>query len=275
MTEPSAYGKTVDRVRAAASRNSEILVTLNKTSDAFHAYIRSEFSLRAHRAELVSQDRTINTCKNSTQIKFEKHRTYQDNLVVKYVYYVFCMMTLFHKKANEYEQAYFEALKKQKSAEDRRLELQKNLDDELATSRDLKVSFEIHGKAHQSLDKLYDEVFSQPTPEFPEQEERRSDYDLALARRLQAKESFDTVRVNMKSTEEDRRTVRENLKAAALDAEEKRQALEIAREKVFEQVAGFGLAPPGYSDCCNRAELQREWDAPPAFEENANRESGI
>lgn len=268
MTDPSVYGRTIDRVHAAASQNSEILVTLNKTSDAFHAYARAEFSLRAHRAELSSQNRAIKTCQDSTQAKFEKHRTYQDNLVVKYAYYLFCMMALFHKKAKEYEQAYFEALKKQKGAEDRRLELHKNLDDELAASKELEVSAETHIKAHQSLDKLYDQVFSQPTPEFSEQEERRSEYDSALAHRLQAKETFDAVIASIMSTAEDRKTVRENLKVAALDAEEKRQALEIAREKVFEQVAGFGLAPPGYSDCCNRAELQREWEEPPPFEEN-------
>ncbi|KAL9087524.1 MAG: hypothetical protein Q9165_006635 [Trypethelium subeluteriae] len=267
MTEPSVYGSTIDRVRAAASRNSEILVTLNKTQEAVHAYNRTEFSLRKHRAELQSQDRTVNTLKTSSHVKFEKHETYRDSLIVKYAYYAVCMMMLFHKKAKEYEQAYFEALKKQKDAEDRRAGLQKNLDDELARNKEFRVTAEVHGKAHEDLDNLYIEIFSQPTPEFPEQEELRTQYDLAFAQRLQAKERYDVVKVNLRSSEEERTTVREDLKTAALDAEEKRQALEIAREKVFEQVAGFGLAPPGYSDCCNRAEFQEEYADPPPFEE--------
>ncbi|KAI9666059.1 MAG: hypothetical protein M1821_003994 [Bathelium mastoideum] len=270
MTKPSAYGRTIDRVRGAASRNSEILVTLNRTQEALHAYVRSEANLRVHRAELTAQERTVNICRNSSQVKFEKHQTYRDNLVLKYAYYAGCMMMIFRKKAKEYEQAYFEALKKQKDAEDRRVALQKNLDDELAQNKGFKATAVAHGKAHRALDKLYDEVFSQPTPEFPEQEELRNQFDLAYARRLEAKQRFDTVRVNLRSTEEDRKMVRENLKTAALDAEEKRQALEIAREKVFEQVAGFGLAPPGYSDCCNRAEIQREWDDPPPSEEGGD-----
>ena len=275
MAEPSAYGQTIDRVRAAASRNSELLVILSKTTDANNAYNRSEFTLRVHRAELKSQHRTINTLRNSSHIKFQKHKTYRDNLFVKYAYYAVCMMKLFHQKAEEYEQTYFEALKKQKDAEDRKAGLQKNLDDELATSQELKATAELHVQAHRDLDQLYSEVFSQPTPEFSEQEELRTQYDLAFARRLKAKEEFDAVRVNFRSTAEDRKTVREDLKVAALDAEEKRQALEIAREKVFEQVAGFGLAPPGYSDCCNRAEIQQEWNDPPPFEEIESLESFI
>ena len=265
MAEPTAYGKTIDRVHAAASRNSEILVTLSKTMDAANAYTRSETTLRIHRAELQSQERTINTLRNSSRIQFEKHQTYRDNLALRYAYYATCMMMVFNKKAKAYEQAYFEALKQQKNGEDRQVGLQKNLNDELASNRELKVTAEEHGKAHLALDNLYLDVFAQPTPEFPEQEELRYQYDLALAQRLQAKENYDVVRANPRSTEESRRGVREDLKTAALEAEEKRQALEIAREKVFEQVAGFGLAPPGYSDCCNRAEFQ-EYADPPPFE---------
>ncbi|KAI9708576.1 MAG: hypothetical protein M1820_003794 [Bogoriella megaspora] len=261
MSESSAYGSAIDRVRAAASLNSEILVTLNRTEEAAHAYTKIEFALRAHRAELRSQESAILTRRYDSHVKFEKHQRYRDNVALKLAYYAVCMMMMFQKKAKEREDAYFQALKLQKEAEDRKVALQKNLDDELASQKALEVETKKHGKAHEDLDKLYLEIFSEPTPEFPEQEELRHQYDLAFAKRLEAKERFDVTRSNLRSTEEDRKKVREDLKGAALEAEEKRQALELARERVFEQVAGFGLAPPGYSDCCNRALIYEEWNA--------------
>jgi hypothetical protein len=54
------------------------------------------------------------------------------------------------------------------------------------------------------------------------------------------------------------RRAREGTRYTAVELEEKRSALQQARQRAFEEVVGFGEAPPAYHNCCPRHEMYEQ-----------------
>ena len=71
----------------------------------------------------------------------------------------------------------------------------------------------------------------------------------------EAKEALDTL-VNAAKQKE--RAAREEVRGTARTLEDTRQALQQIRQAAFEQVVGFGAAPPAYHECCDRAKAFEE-----------------
>ncbi|KAF2468730.1 uncharacterized protein BDR25DRAFT_344013 [Lindgomyces ingoldianus] len=66
---------------------------------------------------------------------------------------------------------------------------------------------------------------------------------------------------------------RAGVRDSAHDLDERRSALQEVRQKAFEQVAGFGVAPPAYHNCCSRAEgYEQECDVVLEVEVDEERE---
>lgn len=71
----------------------------------------------------------------------------------------------------------------------------------------------------------------------------------------EAEEALDTL-VNAAKQKE--RAAREEVRGTARTLEDARQALQQIRQAAFEQVVGFGAAPPAYHECCDRAKAFEE-----------------
>ncbi|KAI9652148.1 MAG: hypothetical protein M1831_007180 [Alyxoria varia] len=263
---PNSTDTTTDRIIQLASTNSEILVTLADTREAPGALFASRIELGGHRGAFDEHQKHLTAVHNRTSDAVVEREKYQSSSR-QLVYRLGCMSEKFDDGAKDSEQNHETARREQKEAEDRRAGLQKNLEGADQRCKELEALAQVHGAAHARLDALYEQVFQDPTPnDYPEQELLRKDYDQKLATLYGAKERHGAEREKRITLQGGRgdgdvNTVRraekeaaEALKTAARECEDVRQALELARERVFESVAGFGVAPPAYSDCCNRAD---------------------
>ena len=248
---------TTDRIIAAADTNSELLSALASTSDAPSNLAASNLNVDKHRHGFTDQDKIVAEHKGRTSRAFKNQRKYHDSLpstIKRGMFAACCMLSKFEAKASEVEQEYVKALDEQKKAEDRRQGLQENLDKAKRAHEESQSLAELHMSSHMRLDELYQDVFREPTPkEYPEQEEMKKVYDSMLAALYGKKEQYHFQQAQRGA---DLMIAKRELKDAAKSAEEARQALELERERIFERVAGFGQAPPAYTDCCNRAECQ-------------------
>ncbi|ORX95216.1 hypothetical protein BCR34DRAFT_608030 [Clohesyomyces aquaticus] len=60
------------------------------------------------------------------------------------------------------------------------------------------------------------------------------------------------------AAKEEERGARLEVRESARELDERRSALQQVRQEVFEQVAGFGEAPPAYHNCCSRTEAYKQ-----------------
>ena len=263
---PNSGEVTTDRIIQSASINSEILVTLAETREAPQAYFASRFEMKSHRHALDEHQKQLTAAHNQTSDAIVEREKYQSS-TRQLVYKLGCMSEKFANGAKDSEQRHEAAVREQQEGEGRREGLQKNLESADRKCKEDETLAQVHGAAHARLDTLYEQVFKDPTPDdYPEQERLRLDYDQKLATLYGAKERHGAEREkritlqggrgdgDLEALKRSEREATEALRKAARECENARQALELARERVFESVAGFGVAPPAYSDCCNRAD---------------------
>lgn len=237
---------TTDRIIATAAENSELLVTLASTSEAPSALQASTFALRSHRGEYNDQKSKSEEAREDSEKASAQSQKYKDSRTGRrYAYMALCLAEKFQAKMEETERAHTEALQTRREAEERLAGLKKNLDLAEAKRDEDDAVTQVHQKSHEQLDKLYERVFRNATPDdYPEQERLKEDYSRKYAVLVQAKEGYYAferrVRVSGTGSVDEKKRVRESLRKAAKDAEEAREALELARERVYEEVAGFG-----------------------------------
>jgi hypothetical protein len=257
---------THDRILESASANTELLRTLSETHDAPSSFLGSERGLQVHRKNIKEQERLVTSIRERSDSTLKAHQKYRQPVsmgVRRYFYAALCMKEKYEENFEEKERLHLEALQELKKAEARHADLNALYEEAKRKHEELETLAILHQETHDRLDKLYESVFPEPTLEYPDQDRLKEELNLKVAILIDAKQKyFYEVRVR-KGPKEEQLARREELVKASLEAEDARQDLELERERIFEKVAGFGQAPPGYeqappmySSCCNRAEFK-------------------
>lgn len=357
------------KIASAASLNSELLVTLESTSEAPAALGHISTHISILRDEVLKQDRIVQEIVQRVALQLKRHRKFRDSIAKRFTYHVTYMGKKFEARAMMEENTYIEAVQEQSKAEDRRSGLQSKLSEAAKEQTGIAAAAKKHEKAHAAIDNLYESIFAGPTPGFAEEDEREQKYktrwiehkavrhaikrnrravqslagasgtlDVACGQNRRAQEeedslflavstalsylansnhyisltrlSVDQARGSLEcldaSATEAHRSLLGALRAASTDPntlisqqvvfvraaeagkrlaeakeflnvlaaaakqkekralekikdtarefEDARQALQQIRQAAFEQVVGFGAAPPGYHECCDRAQ---------------------
>ena len=239
---------TTDRIIATAAENSELLVTIASTSEARSALQASTFALRSHRSEHAAQEKKATEARQASEKASAQLQKYADSRTGRrYAYMVVCKAEQFQEKMQQRDRAHQEALQVRREAEERLAGLKKNLEAAENKKDEDDAVAQVHGNSHEQLDKLYERVFRDPTPEdFPEQERLRQLASEKKAFLVDAKERFYAFERRSRNdgggSADEKKRIRDALRKAAHESEEARQELELARERLYEQIVGFGQA---------------------------------
>ena len=373
-TACSTVSSVKAKIASAASRNSELLVTLESTSEAPAALGHISTHISILQNEVSKQDQALQEIMERVALKFKQHKKYRDSVTKRFTYRLTNMKAKFDDKAMKEEQEYNEALEAQHKAEERKNLLQDKVHEAVKERSGLEAAAKTHDETHKQIDSLYESIFAGPTPGFQTEDDREQNYYSALRahevaktavaskkravqhlnrasstlkqaqsrnRRAQeeakhglilalsgafsflkeadhyatltlvhadqaleglqpldfnsveaktllqsrikaasiergsvsskqamlersaeaeqkfseAEEALDTL-VNAAKQKE--RAAREEVRGTARTLEDARQALQQIRQAAFEQVVGFGAAPPAYHECCDRAKAFEE-----------------
>lgn len=163
---------TYAKIQQAASQNALLLQGLSE-SDAAPSHLAQQ---NAYIADLVSQvastTKRVNDLKRKTALELKDHEKYRDSTVRRFAHKASGRKERFSEKAAKEEKEYFDAIQAQKGAEDELSYLtQLKAEAEIQKSR-----FETEAQRHQqlqaSLDALYNSIFTGPTPEFPDEDQK-------------------------------------------------------------------------------------------------------
>ena len=165
-------GSLDTRIQQAAAKNKELLRILAETDHAAPALAQQNRLVADLQTELAESDRRVQEMDRRRLKEFKEHEKYRDSIMRRFAYKATGQRAKFEAKAEKEEKEYFEALQ----LEHREKEMNGNLREQLAAAqqvvRDLAAQVDRHAAAQQELDRLYDSVFSGPTPEMPEEDER-------------------------------------------------------------------------------------------------------
>ncbi|OCL02109.1 hypothetical protein AOQ84DRAFT_269269, partial [Glonium stellatum] len=362
------------KIASAASQNSQLLVTLESTSEAPAALGHISTHITILENEVSKQDQALQDIMEGVALKFRQHKKYRNSVTKRFTYRLTNMKAKFDAKAMKEEQDYNEALEGQRKAEERRALLRGKVEEAVKERSGLEAAAKTHEETHKQIDSLYESIFAGPTPGFQTEDDREQNYYSALRehevtkvavvskkravqylnrassalkqaqgrnRRAQEEakhglvlvlsgafsfvreadhyanitlvlvdqaleglqpldfdsvtaktvlhsriktasieresvsskqallkrgaeaeqklsEAKDALDVLVNAAKQQERAAREAIRGTARVLEDARQALQQIRQEAFEQVVGFGAAPPAYHECCDRATVFEE-----------------
>ncbi|KAH9861104.1 hypothetical protein IAQ61_010840 [Plenodomus lingam] len=163
---------TYDKIQEAASQNAQLLQGLAETEAAPSQLAQQNAYITDLVSQIASTTKRVNDLKRKTALELKDHEKYRDSTIRRLAHKASGRKERFSEKAAKEEKEYFDAIQAQKSAEDELAYLT-----HLKAEADMQHSrFETEAQRHQqlqaSLDALYNSIFSGPTPEFPNEDQK-------------------------------------------------------------------------------------------------------
>lgn len=206
------------RLTSAASKNSELLVTLRDTADVPGLLTVKRVHIEKLQTELDTQEaRIIEIEEKLEALKRERHKRRP-----ALWWHIKHLLVIFRVKKNvdngsgidqaendesrnTDEKLYFEAIVQKSKAEHRRTELKLQITASQLEEKDLLPRADAHGKAHQELDALYESIFAGPTPGFPSEDAVEGAFQAAIALHSDAREQVLSLRRGLRHLEHAKR----------------------------------------------------------------------
>ncbi|KAJ0113813.1 hypothetical protein J7T55_010057 [Diaporthe amygdali] len=168
------------KIRDTSERNVELLNILHQTDSS----VPDLEAQKRHVADLEKQ--VAQAAERLKQIGYRRkqelreHEKYRDSVLRRFAFKVGGKAEKFEARAAKEEREYFDVLQEEHQAD----VMKKNLDEMLADARTLHGELEIraatHVQAQNDLDRLYESIFTGPSPGFPEEDERERETSNAL-----------------------------------------------------------------------------------------------
>ncbi|KAJ9138407.1 Elongation factor 2 protein [Pleurostoma richardsiae] len=159
-----------DRIRAASTRNKELLQTLSATDHALPDLAQQSRYVADLEGQAATAARRLAEMDRKRQKELKEHASYRDSVLRRFAYKATGQAGKFSARAAKEEREYFDALRE----EHRESEMKRELDGMLAEARrargNLEAEAERHRAAQRELDGLYDDIFAGPTPGFAEED---------------------------------------------------------------------------------------------------------
>ncbi|UKZ82876.1 hypothetical protein TrVFT333_010676 [Trichoderma virens FT-333] len=168
-----------DKIRSAATRNHELLGVLSMTDYAIPGFENQKMYIADLENQAKKNAAKLASLKSKHLVELREHEQYRDSIVRRFMYKIGGKKDKFEARAAKEEREYFDVLQE----EHRETEVKKNLESALAQARqasaELEAVVERHKTAQRELNSLYNDIFSGPTPQFPEEDEREQAFTSA------------------------------------------------------------------------------------------------
>jgi hypothetical protein len=176
-----------DKIRNAATRNTELLRILADTDHAIPALNQQQRYIADLKNEAAELDVKLKKLDRKRQKELQDHERYRDSVMKRFAFKVSGKKEKFEERAAKEEREYFEALQDEHQATEMKKNVEQMLDDAVKVRQKLEVDVARHQQAQKELDNLYDSIFKGPTPGFPDEDAKESDVATALQQYQDAK----------------------------------------------------------------------------------------
>ncbi|KAJ4299989.1 hypothetical protein N0V90_005237 [Kalmusia sp. IMI 367209] len=168
---------THDKIRQAASRNTELLNILSETDGAPSQLYQQIQYLNDLTAQLEKTQSRANVLKHQTALELKDHKKYNESTFRRFAHKASGRKDRFEEKAAKEEKEYFDAIQAQKAAEDELGYVRQLLSEAEVKKPEYEREAARHDEVQRELDQLYDSIFAGYTPEFPDEDERERAYE--------------------------------------------------------------------------------------------------
>ncbi|KAM0434059.1 hypothetical protein ACHAPT_004004 [Fusarium lateritium] len=168
-------------IRDASHKNAELLRLLAETDHAGFALSQQQKIVSDLEYQLAQSNKKLQDLDQERLANLQTHRQYRDSHFRKFLIKASGKQEWFADMAGKEEQDYFETLQQAQQAQEQNSKLKGQLSEASNTSGSLQDLVQRHRGVQRQLDELYDDIFSGPTPEFPEEDEKEKESNDALA----------------------------------------------------------------------------------------------
>ncbi|PPJ58635.1 hypothetical protein CBER1_03512 [Cercospora berteroae] len=175
-------------LREAGDKNNELLAELRQTDYAPSSLKQNAAFIEDLNTQIASTDKELRKLHNITEDERKDHVRYRDSNFKRYMHKMGGSKgkDKFSSKAEKEEREFLEAWQKERSAKESRDELSRALEHAQSDKVNLERDTKRHETAQTELDKLYNSIFSGPTPDVPGEDDleravqqSRENYDQA------------------------------------------------------------------------------------------------
>ncbi|KAJ4351909.1 uncharacterized protein N0V89_007253 [Didymosphaeria variabile] len=173
---------THDKIRQAASRNTELLAGLHETDSAPSQLYQQIQYINDLTSQLKTTEKQVTRLKDKTALELKDHKKYNESTFRRFAHRASGRTDRFNEKAAKEEKEYFEAIQAQKTAEDELSYVRQLISEAESKKAQYERDAARHDDLQRELDALYNSIFAGYTPEFPEEDEKERACDEANTR---------------------------------------------------------------------------------------------
>ncbi|KAA8564758.1 hypothetical protein MFRU_008g03990 [Monilinia fructicola] len=181
------------QILASATQNARLLSILSRTDHAPSEYAQIKQYQSSIENIVTQQKRRVKALAAASAKEYQEHEEYQESTIKRLVYKLSGRKHKFIEKEEEEHREWLNAIQNELEAKRHLDHLNETLEDVKSKASLLRPMVEEHNAAQVELDKLYNSIFSGPSPDFPTEDTK--EHRLSLA-----KESFDEAQLRL-STE--------------------------------------------------------------------------
>lgn len=162
----------IDQIKAAAPRNQELLAILSETDHAPPDLNQQRTYLADLNQQLIHIGNNISKLERSRQKELSEHAKYRDSVMRRFAYKVGGKKEKFDARAAKEEREYFDALQEEHRAKEQKKSVEALRAEALGVRDGLAAELARREQAQRELDGMYESIFSGPTPEFPDEDQK-------------------------------------------------------------------------------------------------------
>ncbi|KAJ4141822.1 hypothetical protein NW754_014612 [Fusarium falciforme] len=168
-------------IQDASHKNTELLRLLAETSHASSSLTQQQKIVLDLENQLAQSDKKLHDLDQERLANLQTHKKYRDSHFRKFLITASGKKEWFAGMADKEEQDYFETLQQAQQAQEHNSSLKAQLAQAQNTLASVQSLVQRHRGVQRQLDELYDDIFSGPTPGFPEEDEKEQESNDALA----------------------------------------------------------------------------------------------
>ena len=171
-----------ERLSQAANQNRDLLTILGQTDYAPPALKQNTAYISDLQTQITKTDGELQKLHAVTEDERKDHVSYRDSVMRRYAHKLGGRKgeDKFKSKQEKEEREFLEAWQREREAQERREALGSALEQAQNEKRTLESDEAKHDNAQQELDRMYNSLFSGPTPEVPGEDQK--EYQVNQAR---------------------------------------------------------------------------------------------
>lgn len=216
-----------EQLTQAANKNRELLTVLSRTDYAPPALKQNTAYISDLESQISTTDKELKRFHDTTEQERKDHVAYRDSVMRRFGHKLGGHKgeEKFKSKQEKEEGEFLEAWQREREAQERREALGKALEQAKNQQRNLEADKGRHDQAQEELDKMYNAIFTGPTPDVPGEDDKEQGV-------YQARDGFNQCQTqlgNDKHAMEALQRANQSLTAAFRDMDEARDSSNMDR----------------------------------------------